>query len=47
MRWARQVVIMGRTRIRVGFWSENWKEGDNMKDLETGGKIILKWILEK
>jgi hypothetical protein len=29
------------------FWSENLKGSDHSEGLIVGGKIILKWILEK
>jgi hypothetical protein len=46
MRWAGNVT---RTRrgMHMGFWSESQKEGDHRKDLDVGGRIILKWIVEK
>jgi hypothetical protein len=31
----------------VGFWWENQKERDHHEDLDVGGRIILKLILEK
>jgi hypothetical protein len=39
--------IHGVKGIHVGFWWENQKEGDHLEDLELGGRIILKWILDR
>jgi hypothetical protein len=47
MRWAGHVARMGRIGIHVGFWWENQKERGNLENLYIGGRIILKWILEK
>jgi hypothetical protein len=33
--------------MHVGFWWESQKERDNYKDLDVGGRIILKWILDR
>jgi hypothetical protein len=30
----------------IGYWWENLKEGDNQEDEDSGGWIILRWILE-
>jgi hypothetical protein len=30
-----------------GFWWENQKVRHHQEDLEIGGRIILKWIVEK
>jgi len=30
--------------VRTGFWWRNLKEGDDLADLDTDGKLILKWI---
>jgi hypothetical protein len=37
---------MGRRGMHIGFWWESQKER-NHEDLHVGGRIILKWILEK
>jgi hypothetical protein len=33
--------------VHTGFWWENLREGDNLKDPDEDGGIILKWIFEK
>jgi hypothetical protein len=33
--------------VHTGFWWENLREGDHLKDPGVDGKIILKWILQK
>jgi hypothetical protein len=39
---------MGRVgSMHIGFWWESQKERDHSEDLDVGGRIILKWILEK
>ena len=30
----------------TGFYWENLREGDNLKDSDVDGRIILKWIFE-
>jgi hypothetical protein len=37
---------MGRGEVQTGFWWENLREGDNLKDSGIDGRIILKWIFE-
>jgi hypothetical protein len=32
--------------MHTGFWWEGQKERDHYEDLDIGGSIILKWILE-
>jgi hypothetical protein len=32
--------------VRTGFLWENQKEGDHEEDLDIGGRIILKFVLE-
>jgi hypothetical protein len=34
-------------RVRRGFWWEIQKERCHQKDLDIGGRIILKWISDK
>jgi hypothetical protein len=38
---------MGRRGTHIGFWWENQKERDDYEDLDVGGRIILKRILER
>jgi hypothetical protein len=33
--------------MHIRFWKDSQKERDQYEDLQIGGKIILKWILEK
>jgi hypothetical protein len=47
MRWAGHIACMGRRRMHVRFWWEGQKERDHQEDMDVGGKIILKWILER
>jgi hypothetical protein len=47
MRRTRQIACMVRRGIRTGFWWESQKEIDQQEDLDVGGKITLKLILEK
>jgi hypothetical protein len=37
---------MGRRRMNIGIWWESQKETDHYEDLDVGGRIILKGILE-
>jgi hypothetical protein len=46
MRWARHVVRLLRRGMHIGFWWECQKERDYQQDIDVGGKIILKLILE-
>jgi len=34
----------GRGEVYTGFWWENLRERDHLKDLDVNGKIILKYI---
>jgi hypothetical protein len=36
-----------RKKMHIGFWWESQKERDHYEDLDVGGRIILRWILEK
>jgi hypothetical protein len=47
MRWAEHVAHIGRRGMHVGFWWESQKKRDQYEGLNIGGKIILKWILER
>jgi hypothetical protein len=35
-----------RRRKHREFWWESWKERDQYEDLDIGGRIILKWMLD-
>jgi hypothetical protein len=37
---------MGRRRMNIRLWFEHHKERGHCKDVEVGGRIILKWISE-
>jgi hypothetical protein len=45
MGWAGNVARM-RRGIHIRFWCGSQKERDYHEDLDIGGRIILKWILE-
>jgi hypothetical protein len=47
MRLSAHVACMGRRGIHIGCWWEKQKARDYKEDLYLGGRIILKWILEK
>jgi hypothetical protein len=47
MRWAGHVACMGRRGMHIGFLWQSQKERDHYEDLDVGGRIILKWILER
>jgi hypothetical protein len=38
---------MGEMRNKYNIFPENLTGGDNLEDLNVGGKIILEWILGK
>jgi hypothetical protein len=42
LRWEGHVTLMGRGEVSNGFWWENLREGDGLKDPGLGGRIILK-----
>jgi hypothetical protein len=41
------VATMGRRGMHVEFWCESRKERAHYDDIGIGGRIMLKWILEK
>jgi hypothetical protein len=47
MRWAGHAARIGRRRMHIGFWWENQNERNDLKDLDVGGRIILRWILQR
>jgi hypothetical protein len=48
MRLAGYVALTGgRREMHTGFWWERQKEINHSEDLDVGGRIITKWILEK
>jgi hypothetical protein len=38
---------MGTRGMYKGFWWETQKKGAHWKDLDEGGRIISRWVLEK
>jgi hypothetical protein len=46
MRLAEQLACMGERGMHIGFW---WKkqEKDHKEDLDVGGRIKIKWSLER
>jgi hypothetical protein len=46
IRWAWHVKLMGRREMHVRFWWEGQKRRDDYEDLDIGGRIILRLILE-
>jgi hypothetical protein len=47
MKWEGNVASVGRRGMHIRFWLENQKEGDHYNELQVGGRIILKWILDR
>jgi hypothetical protein len=47
IRWARHVALIEKRMNACSFWWKLQKERDQHEVLHVGGKIILKWILEK
>jgi hypothetical protein len=47
MRWAGHAAYIWRSGMHRGFLWESRKERDHQEDLYVGGKIILKYVLEK
>ena len=39
--------VRGRSEMSTGFWWKNLKERGNLEGLSVGGRIILKWILNR
>jgi hypothetical protein len=37
----------GRRRMHTGYWRERQKERNHWEDLNAGGRITLRWTLEK
>jgi hypothetical protein len=37
----------GRSAMHIGLWWENQKEGDHQEELDVGGRVIPRWVLEK
>jgi hypothetical protein len=46
MGWTGQIVRTARRGIHTGYWWESQKERDHKEDLDVGGNIILKRVLE-
>jgi hypothetical protein len=46
MRWAGHVACMGKRAVHTGFWWEELREGDHLRDPGVDGRIILKWIFK-
>jgi hypothetical protein len=44
---AGHVAHMGRIIMHIGFWWQSQKERIYYEELNVGGRIILRWILEK
>jgi hypothetical protein len=38
--------VWGRGEVHTGFWWGNLREGNNLKDQDVDGKIMLKWVFE-
>jgi hypothetical protein len=47
IRWAGHVARMLRIQMHIRFWWVSQKERDHYEDLDVGGRIILKWILDR
>jgi hypothetical protein len=46
-RWEEYVARTGRKGMHIGSWWESQKERNHYEDLDAGGRIILKWMLER
>jgi hypothetical protein len=44
--WAGYVAACWKSGMYTGFWRSQ-KKRDRFEDIDIGGKIILKWILER
>jgi hypothetical protein len=38
---------MGKSEVHIGFWWEDLREGDHLRDPGVDGRIMLKWIFKK
>jgi hypothetical protein len=47
MRWAGHVTRLGRRGMHIGYWWGSQKERYHQGDLDVGGRVILRWILER
>jgi hypothetical protein len=49
MKWTEHVARKGtmRNSYHIGFWWESQKDKDCYEDLDVGGRIILKYMLEE
>jgi hypothetical protein len=47
MQWVWNVARMGRGGMHTRLWLKNQKERDHEEDLDMGGRVMLRWILEK
>jgi hypothetical protein len=47
MRLAGNVARRGRRGMHIRFWWKSQMERDHYEDLDIGGRIILRWILER
>jgi hypothetical protein len=47
IRWVEHVAPVGEKRYAYRIWWESQKERDHWEDLDVGGRIILRWILER
>ena len=44
MRWAGHVARMGGGEVYTGFWWENLRERNHLRDPGVDGRIMLRWI---
>jgi hypothetical protein len=47
MRWVGHVAHMERGELFTGFWLGDPKRRDHWEDLSVGGRITLRWTLER
>jgi hypothetical protein len=45
--WTGHIAGMGTSGTNIGIYWDSQKERDHWEDPDVGGRIILKWILEK